>query len=127
MKINSIVLTDEQKVINIIKSNLVYKNKNFATEGDHPALKQIVEDKFKYICIFGEENPMPNDSLIHNFRLSRKSLKKYLTKRYNGRLANKISALFDWSNNLMYKSFYQQLDEIMINAISATAWPDAIS
>ena len=45
-------------------------------------------------------------------------LRKYLSKRYNGRLAGKLCALFDWSNNLNYKDFYNQFENIIMNTNS---------
>ena len=47
------------------------------------------------------------DKNVKNMRLNKHVLKVYLSKRYNKRLANKICALFDWSNQLDYKGFYE--------------------
>ena len=54
------------------------------------------------------------DIYIHNHRLNRVKLKKYLQKRYNAKLANKLCYLFDWSNHHNYKTFYQAVDELFI-------------
>lgn len=49
-------------------------------------------------------------------RLTRWKLKKYLTRRYNGRLASKLISLFDMTNNLNYNTFYQQVDQIFLSS-----------
>lgn len=51
---------------------------------------------------------------IHNHRLNKPKLKKYLQKRYNTKLANKLCILFDWKINHTYKTFYQAVDELFI-------------
>jgi hypothetical protein len=44
-------------------------------------------------------------------------LKKYLTSRYNNRLASKICCLIDWSVTPMdYNAFYRQLDQTIIGS-----------
>ena len=71
------------------------------------------------ICKVGGDNDQTVDTQqLHNLRLTKIKLKKYLSKRYNSRLAGKLCALFDWSNNLNYKDFYQQFDNIIINCHS---------
>lgn len=88
--------------------------------GVEPQIKKFVEDKFKQICSYGEDKEEPGkkddkkDMSIHNHRLNRLKLKKYLQKRYNAKLANKLCYLFDWSNHHTYKTFYQAVDELFI-------------
>lgn len=49
-------------------------------------------------------------------RINKPILKTYLTRRYNKRLSAKLCSLFDWSNQLDYKGFYEQLDTIIMNS-----------
>lgn len=86
-----------------------------------PTIKKCVEEKFKQICSFGDDvkdeygkKDEKKDMSIHNHRLNRIKLKKYLQKRYNAKLANKLCYLFDWSNHHNYKTFYQAVDELFI-------------
>lgn len=100
----------------LITNFKVYANKNYLSEGDNPALKPYVEKTFKAISSIGEDKDAP-DQQIHNRRLTRPKLKKYLSRRYNGRYAAKICALFDWSlTTLDYNAFYKQLDQTIINS-----------
>lgn len=85
----------EHKVISIIKSCCVYTSLS-EKNNDAPQIKKQVEKTFRSIAICGENNSA--DKNVKNMRLNKPILKAYLSKRYNKRLANKICALFDWSN-----------------------------
>lgn len=82
---------------------------------DTPPLKACVDKVFRTICSINEEKDM-HDAQTKNLRVKQQKLKRYLTRRYNGRLANKLCALFDWSKReLDYKDFYMQYDQIIQN------------
>ena len=83
------------------------------SEGEWPALKPCVEYVFKAIC--NQDGAYEKEASIKNYRLTKQNLKKYLTGKYNTRFAGKIAALFDFSNPLDYKGFYQQFEQTFIN------------
>lgn len=43
-----------------------------------------------------------NEVSIKNLRLTRQKFRAYLNKKYNSRLGEKLTLLFDWSNALDY-------------------------
>ena len=71
---------------------------------------------FAKICSYAEEEG-EEETQIHNKRLVKLALKKYLKERYNIRLANKVCCLIDWSVTPMdYNAFYRQLDQTIFGS-----------
>ena len=76
-------------------------------DGIENVLKPFVAQTFAAICSIGEDKNA-GETQIHNKRLVRPALKKYLARRYNSRLAGKICCLIDWSVTPMdYNAFYR--------------------
>jgi radical SAM superfamily enzyme with C-terminal helix-hairpin-helix motif len=46
----------EIRIINMIRNSKIYKNKNYQSEGEWPLPNPQVEQTFKAICNFGDEN-----------------------------------------------------------------------
>ena len=107
--------TTENKVMQMIKNFCVFQNKSLLQTEDHPPLKPCVDRVFRTICFTSEEKEQ-SDTQIKNLRVKQTKLKRYLSKRFNPRLAMKLCMLFDWSKReLDYMDFYEQLDQIVLN------------
>lgn len=96
----------------IIRGFTLYQNRD-RVAGDDGSLKPCVEKVFRAICSMGEEKEVSGEVGTKNLRVKQQKLKRYLSKRYNTRLALKLCALFDWSKReLDFKEFYSQYDQI---------------
>ena len=85
----------------------IFIGKGNTKDLDHN-LKPCVAEAFTAMCKSGKQNEDLGDQQLHNMRISKPYLRRYLAQRYNGRLANKICALFDWSVTPMdYHNFYK--------------------
>lgn len=103
----------EHRVVGMIKNFCVYTSLG-EKSNEWPQLKKEVDATFRAIASLGDYNV--GDKQTKNMRLNKPILKSYLSRRYNKRLSAKLCALFDWSNQLDYKGFYEQLDVIVMNS-----------
>ena len=88
-----------------------------------PLLKPVTEATFKKIC---QENNKETLKL-QNTKINAAKLKKYLSKRYNARLATKMTSIYDWMNLGEYKQFYFLFDkDILGRKRDETAAPNEI-
>lgn len=104
---------ENHKVLSMIRKFSVYEKMTTNEIGVEPTIKKLVEERFKQICSCGDDTNFElgkkeekKDMSMHNLRLNKKNLKKYLQKKYNSKLSTKICYLFDWSNHHNYKTFY---------------------
>ena len=96
------------------------------TPGQSQQLKPSVAIAFQKICNSNEENvpdtpdkdkakeTQKGDKNLKNFKVGRRNLQTYLKKRYNLRLASKMSAIFDWSVQVDYDAFYNRVSDILL-------------
>jgi hypothetical protein len=78
-----------------------------------PASVEIAERVFKAIAA---EEGNPDGVNIKSLRLNKKRFKTYLSRFYNGKIADKISNIFDFINPLDLQGFYKQVEEIFIKS-----------
>jgi len=54
--------------------------------------------------------------MLKNARINKNKLVNYLKKRYTGRLVQKATSIFDFSNgNLEKEVFYNRLNDVFLN------------
>ena len=83
----------------------MFKDVGNLEPNEHPPLKPVTEAIFKKIC---------DDDSIKLCRINQRKLKKYFAKRYNLRLATKMTSIYDWNNLTDYKQFYFLVDKIIL-------------
>ena len=77
------------------------------SNSEPPPLKEPTATAFKAICA-------DDSNALKNCRIDKFKLKNFLSKRYNDRIATKMTYIFDWVNLTEYKPFYFSLDVLIL-------------
>ena len=75
----------------------------------------IQEEKFIEMCNFGSDNHDAKKNL-GNEKLQKTQLRKYLERKYDKRLAQKIIVLFEWPHSfLKVNDYFDTIEQIILN------------
>ena len=86
----------DRKIVYMLRNHNVFKDVGNLEPNELPPLRPAPEATFKKIC----DDP---EVSLKNARINQRKLKKHLAKRYNVRLATKMTSIFDWINLTEYK------------------------
>ena len=90
----------ERKIVYMLRNHNVFKDVGNLEPNELPPLRPAPEATFKKIC---DDHLGGVEVSLKNSRINQRKLKKHLAKRYNVRLATKMTSIFDWINLTEYK------------------------
>ena len=118
------MMTDSEKLYHKIKKFKIFTSSE-AFESLNPNAHEglTAEVKKTYMNIYncsddsriGKKDENKDIKNLKNASINKKTLMNYLKKRYTHRLAQKMTALFDWSNlQIDYDVFYSKLENLLV-------------
>ena len=114
----------ERRLMQMLRNHNVFKDVGILEPNEQPPLKPAPEAAFKKIC---DDHIGGVEVSLKNSRINQRKLKKYLAKRYNLRLATKMTSIYDWVNLTEYKQFYFLVDKTILGrAKDENATPNQI-